>query len=105
MEPLVVSGRLPPEVVRRVIRQRLGRIRLCYEDGLRMNASLRGRVTTRLVIDKDGNVTSAKDSGSDVPDANVVSCVVRALSTMSFPQPDGGIVTVTSPIRFSPPTP
>jgi hypothetical protein len=39
-----VSGRLPPEVIQRIVRQNYGRLRLCYEAGLRSNPSLQGRV-------------------------------------------------------------
>jgi hypothetical protein len=33
--------------------------------------------------------------------ANVVSCVVRGFGNLSFPPPEGGIVTVQYPISFS----
>jgi hypothetical protein len=59
-------------------------------------------VTTSFVIGRDGAVTSATDAGSDLPDPSVVSCVVRAFYGLSFPQPEGGIVTVKYPITFSP---
>ena len=36
-----VSGRLPPEVIQRIVRQNFGRFRLCYENGLRSNPNLR----------------------------------------------------------------
>lgn len=99
---LTVNGRLPPEVITRIIRQNLGRFRLCYENGLRFNPSLTGRVTTTFVIDRSGAVSIAKDSGSDMPDQGVTNCVVRGHANLSFPQPEGGIVTVVSPIMFSP---
>jgi hypothetical protein len=69
---------------------------------LRSNPSLTGRVTTTFVIDRSGAVSMSKDSGSDMPDVGVTSCVVRAYSSLSFPQPEGGIVTVVLPIIFSP---
>lgn len=105
MGALSVNGRLPPEVVRRVVRQQFGRIRLCYDVGLRSNPALRGRITTKFVIDKDGNVSTAKDGGSDLPDVSVVACVVRAFASVTFPQPEGGIVSVVVPLALSPPSP
>ena len=99
--PMVV-GRLPPDAIRRIIRQNFGRFRLCYEKGLRENPSLAGRVTVRFVIGRDGAVSTASNGGSDFTDPAVVSCVVRAFYGLSFPQPEGGIVTVTYPIVFSP---
>lgn len=97
-----VSGRLPPEVIQRIVRQNFGRFRLCYEQGLRSNPNLQGRVAVRFVIDRQGNVTSAANGGSDLPDPAVVSCVVRSVAGLSFPVPEDGVVTVTYPILFAP---
>jgi hypothetical protein len=97
-----VNGRLPPEVIQRIVRQNFGRFRLCYENGLRTNPTLSGRVAVKFVIDRSGSVSTAQDGGSDLPDKGVVSCVVRGFGNLSFPQPEGGIVTVVYPISFSP---
>lgn len=97
-----VTGRLPPEVIQRIVRQNFGRFRLCYENGLRVNPILSGRVTTKFVIDRSGSVLSTQDGGSDLPDKGVVSCVVRAFGNLSFPQPEGGVVSVVYPIVFNP---
>ncbi len=98
-----VSGRLPPESVQRIIRQNSGRFRACYEKGLLRNPSLAGRVATKFVIGRDGAVASASLESSSMPDEQVNSCVVRAFYGLSFPQPEGGIVTVMYPFVFSPP--
>lgn len=97
-----VSGRIPPEIIQRVVRQNFGRFRLCYENGLRNNPNLQGRVSVRFIIGRDGAVSSVGNGGSDLPDSSVVSCVVRAFYGLSFPQPDDGIVTVVYPIMLSP---
>ena len=97
-----VNGRLPPEVVQRIIRANFGRFRRCYEQGLKKNPIVQGRVTTRFLIGRDGSVAYASDGGSDLPDGNVVSCVVSAFSRLSFPEPAGGTVVVEYPITFSP---
>ena len=102
MGATTVSGRLPPEVIQRIVRQSFGRFRLCYENGLRNNPNLQGRVSVRFVIDRSGAVSSTGNGGSDLPDSSVVSCVVRSFSGLSFPQPEGGIVTVVYPISFAP---
>ncbi len=97
-----VNGRLPPEVIQRIVRQNFGRFRLCYENGLRQNAQLQGRISVRFQIGRDGAVTQAADGGSTLPDQAVVACVARAFLGLSFPQPEGGIVTVVYPIDFAP---
>ncbi|MBX3204657.1 MAG: AgmX/PglI C-terminal domain-containing protein [Labilithrix sp.] len=96
------NGRIPPEVIQRIVRQNFGRFRLCYESGLRSNPGLSGRVVTRFVIGRDGAVAQAQDAGSDIASQEVVSCVVRSFNNLSFPQPEGGVATVTYPIALSP---
>jgi hypothetical protein len=100
--PTVVVGSIPREVIQRIVRQNFGRFRVCYEAGLRSNPTLQGRVTARFVIGRDGSVTVSQDGGSDMPDQSVTQCVVRAYQGLSFPAPEGGIVTVTYPILFQP---
>lgn len=102
MGAVSVTGRLPPEVIQRIVRQNFGRFRLCYENGLRNNPNLQGRVGVRFVIGRDGAVTNVSNGGSDMPDGGVVRCVVRAFNGLSFPQPEAGIVSVVYPIMFSP---
>jgi hypothetical protein len=100
-----VRGRLPPEVIQRVVRRSFRHFRRCYEDGLRASPSLQGRVGVRCVVGRDGAVSSVGNGGSDLPDANVVSCVERAFYGLSFPPPESGIATVTYPIVFTPGAP
>lgn len=100
-----VDGRLPPEVIQRIVRQNFRRFRLCYEAGLRDDPKLAGRVVTDFVIDRKGAVTSVKDGDSDLPNAGVRSCMARVFSNLSFPEPEGGIVKVSYPIRFAPADP
>jgi hypothetical protein len=102
---LQISGRLPPEIIRRVVRQHLGRLRFCYERALKASPALAGRVAVSFVIDRSGAVASATDAGSTLPSAEVVSCVVTSFSQLSFPRPEGGTVSVVYPLVFSPGAP
>jgi MYXO-CTERM domain-containing protein len=98
-----VTGKLPPEVVQRIVRQNFGRFRLCYENGLRNNPNLQGKISVKFEIGPKGDVLSAKDSGSDLPDMGVVNCVTRGFSNLSFPEPeDHKNVSVVYPMVFSP---
>jgi hypothetical protein len=97
-----VSGRLPPEVIRRIVQRHLPTIRLCYENGLRKNPDLAGKVVVKFVIGRDGAVSVASGAGSDMPEPAVVSCVVKTVQRMRFPEPQGGIVTVVYPFVFTP---
>lgn len=99
------SGRLPPEAIQRVVRQSFGRLRLCYERGLLHSPDLEGRIAVKFVIDRDGQVTMASVAERSLEDASVAACVARAYEAMSFPKPEGGIVTVVYPVVFSRMTP
>ena len=93
---------MPAEVIQRVVRDNFGRFRSCYETGLRENPSLEGRVVTRFAIDRQGMVSMAQDGGSSLPNPGVVACVVRSFYSLSFPEHDGGIVTVVYPLALRP---
>ena len=69
---------------------------------MRTNPNLSGRVAVKFVIGRDGSVMTSSDGGSELPDQGVVQCVVRGFGNLSFPQPEGGIVTVVYPIIFNP---
>jgi hypothetical protein len=56
-----VNGRLPPELIQRVVRGNLPRFMKCYTDGLRGNPSLQGRVAVKFVIARDGTVSTIQD--------------------------------------------
>ena len=96
------SGRLPPEQIQHIIRERYGDFRKCYESGLASNPDLRGRVTIRFVIERDGRVSSSYVQDNEVPDCRVAQCVRREMVKILFPKPEGGIVTVVYPIMFAP---
>lgn len=95
------AGRLPPEVIQRIVRKNFGKFRLCYEKALLKDPKLEGRVVVKFVIGRDGKVNSVSPTG-DIPDATVPSCVGKHFYDLVFPKPEGGIVTVSYPIVFSP---
>jgi hypothetical protein len=96
------NGRIPPPVIQRIVRESFGRFRTCYEDGLRRNRDLQGKVTVKFIIGTSGKVAMTADGGSDLPDQEVVRCIVRGFGDLSFPEPEGGMITVVYPIMFNP---
>ena len=99
-----VSGRLAPEVIRRIVRRNINQIKFCYEKSLKTNPTLEGTINVRFVIGQDGSVKTANAQGSSFPDPSVTSCVTKVIFRMQFPQPEGGIVTVSYPFVFKPGT-
>jgi hypothetical protein len=100
---VTVTGGLASAVVERVVRQNFGRFRLCYETGRQREPKLAGVVVTRFTINATGTVAKAEaDPCTTMPNADVAACVVRGVSVLNFPSPDGGDVTVVFPVLFSP---
>ena len=97
-----VTGRLPPDAIQRVVRANQGRFRVCYQDALVRNPTLDGRVAVKFVIARDGSVATAQEGDSSFADASARACIVRAFLGLTFPEPAGGTVTVTYPLRLSP---
>ena len=56
-----------------------------------------------FVIGTDGSVKSVAERGSTLKDPAMRACVAKAFYGLSFPNPEGGSVTVTYPIHFTPP--
>jgi hypothetical protein len=95
-----VSGRLPPEVIQRIVRQRMGALRRCADAAAARAPTATARMLVRFRIGADGAVTNAERVGGDA-DAALSSCVLGALRSLTFPAPESGDVTVTYPFTFS----
>ncbi len=95
-------GRLAPEVIQNVVRESFGRLRTCYEEGLKRDAKLAGTVSVKYVILPTGAVQDASDEGSTLPDRDAIQCVVRRFGELTYPPPEGGYLTVLYPVVFSP---
>jgi hypothetical protein len=97
-----VNGYLDPATIQEIVRSHFDRFRSCYEDGLRRDPNLSGRISTKFVVNLDGSVDCASSADMTFADADVVACVVDGFSTLHFPPPKGGICTVVYPIQFYP---
>lgn len=93
------SGRLPFVVIRQIVRESYGVFRGCYHRGLTVSANkLEGLVTARFVIREDGSIDQIANGGSDLPNEDVIDCVLHGFRALHFPAPRGGSVTVRYPI-------
>jgi len=95
-------GRLPPTEIQKVVRQNFGRLKLCYTTSLRNNPSSGGRVEPEFVIDMDGTIATIRMQSTTVADPDMNECILRGMSSIRFPAPEGGYVTVVYPLIFSP---
>lgn len=102
-----IRGRIPREIVERVVRKQYGWFRFCYEQARSRSPSVQGRVQVRFAIGDDGVVTTAAiDTAlTDVPDAAMLACVLKGFAKLAFPHPEGGVALVGLPLTFAPPLP
>jgi hypothetical protein len=99
-DPTDENGRLPLEVIQKVVLEASPNVRACYEDGLGRNPNLKGTIVVRLIIERDGSVARVSLDDVTLPDCKVAACVRETVPKLSFPAPEGGPVTVIYPIRF-----
>jgi outer membrane biosynthesis protein TonB len=97
-----VRGSLDRDVIRRVIRRHINEVRLCYEQGLRTEPTLSGRITVSFIVSPTGavQVASLADSTfvASSTSQSVVACILTAVRRWQFPTPEGGgIVSINYP--------
>jgi hypothetical protein len=97
-----VQGALPKEVIQRIVRQHMGRIRGCYESALVRLPALAGTLAVHFTIERTGKVAGARTEGGELSDAEMVACVQRTFASMVFPAPEGSVVSVRYPLIFQP---
>jgi TonB family protein len=79
-------------------------IRLLYEERLKMNPALEGKITVVLTIEEDGRVSSARivPEESTLQDAEFRADLLRRVRRWVFPAFKGGAVELKSPFVFKP---
>lgn len=94
-------GSIDANVVARIIRGELWEFRRCYEDVLRADPTVQGRVELRFTISVDGRV-SATSSRVSAPALRPVGlCIEGRVRPIVFPRPRGGPVDFSFSFTFS----
>ncbi len=73
----------------------------CYKAASARNPNLHGTIDARSVVGREGDIENVSLDGSDFPNKKAIQCVRGVFDKLSFPQPEGGIVRVRYPLRFS----
>jgi hypothetical protein len=84
------------------VRARMGLLKACYENALKRNPSLKGKMRIRFTILETGGVSdlSVVENGLGSPD--VASCVTSTMRAWRLPFRPSGPVTVDYPLVFTP---
>jgi TonB family protein len=97
------SGEFDSKLVTAEVKKRLRAIQICYEQQLRRNPALQGKVVVEFTIEQSGTVSKANATANTTNDPAVAACVVDAVKRFRFnPGPEGGSVTYSYPFVFAP---
>lgn len=91
------QGTLDKAVIRRVIQGHIGAVKQCYEEQLKKNKDLAGKVMVRFTIGTDGKVLDSTIQESSLNSPAGEKCIADAVRGWEFPKPSGGKVVVSYP--------
>jgi TonB family protein len=84
------------------VKHHIPEVKACYDEVLRKNAKLTGKVVLQWDIDENGNAVGAKVKSSDIKDSTLQKCLLRHLKTWHFSKaPKGVIGRVVYPFVFT----
>ena len=103
-EPPVIMGAISKEEIRKVVSDHKGAIRACYQEALKKDEELAGRIALTWTIGPSGKVTKVEVKANTTGSSELERCVVEEAKSWSFPALGGTqTITVTYPFEFRPP--
>jgi hypothetical protein len=76
--------------------------RSCFEEGLRRDQKLGGKITVDFTLGANGEVLGAKKTAATLGDDSVVECVVREAGRLELAHPESGTPAITMVVTLSP---
>lgn len=96
---------LDQAVVKEVILSHMNAVKHCYNQELKKDAALAGKVVVKFTVGAKGPVTSATVKQTTLNNKEVEDCMVKEVKTWIFPEPRRGeIVEISFPFLFKPTT-
>ena len=89
-----------PQEIQAVVRLKNDEIRQCYVMGTFRDSQLTGTVHVLFTIETNGRVSETTDGGSNMPDPEVVECVLGVFAKLEFPAGKYDPTQIEYPIRF-----
>jgi hypothetical protein len=95
---------LAPEEIQLIVRADFGAFRACYEDALKRDPKVAGRIAIYFEVGRDGHVSEARtQDDSTFREAQATACILDRMRRLVFPsRVTEGKTTVVYPIIFSP---
>lgn len=87
------------------VKAHVGDIKACYEDALKEDSELKGKLVIEFTVGSDGKVISTRKVESNMKSAKMEGCVLGKAKTWPFPKPKGvGNVVFPYPFDLTPVT-
>ena len=86
-----------------VVRRYAAGIQFCYDNQLKKQPGLRGKLVVSLTVLANGSVSEAIVVQDDLRSGGVVDCVLAQINTWKFPAIEQGVVSFKTPFVFTPP--
>lgn len=96
-----VDGSLDAAAIRAVMNRKKSGIKACYENALKRDRNLKGKLVISFEVDERGRVRNVSFGGS-LRSKDVEGCIRRLTGSWRFPRPEGGPVFVDYPVVFAP---
>jgi len=84
------------------VKARMGLIKACYENALKRNPTLRGKISVRFTILETGGIADAAAALNSMGSPEVAACIVNTMRSWRTQFRPSGPVTVEYPFVFSP---
>lgn len=94
------SGRASAEL-RQVVAQRAAMTRRCYQDRLRDDPTISGKLVIGIRVTTSGGVCSAEVVKDDLGDELLAACVRNTMQGAPYPAAEGGCVDLAVPLSFA----
>lgn len=100
-EAEVDSTEIDPQRLAAFIKARMSAIKGCYENALKRNPNLRGKITVRFTILETGGLADLEAAVNSMNSAEVAACIMGTMRSWRTPFKPSGPVTVEYPFVFS----
>ncbi len=100
-EAEVDSAEIDQQKLGRFVSARMGLIKACYENALKRNPGLKGKIVLRFTILETGAVSDITASQNSLGSSEVAACIVNTMRTWRTQFRPSGPVSVEYPFVFS----
>lgn len=91
-----IMGALPKAEIDAVVKANKDRIKDCFNQGLKSDPNISGRVNIKFVIGKTGAVSQSEVKETTLNHPETEACMVDVAKSMQFPEPEGGGIVIVS---------